>query len=52
MFGYGYPGYYGNQGCGYGYGENNGWIWIVLIIFIIFFLCWGNNSNRGNIGCC
>jgi len=46
MFGYGYPGYYGYQGCGYG-DNNNSWIWIVLIIFIIFFLCWGNNSNRG-----
>ena len=49
MYGYGYPGYYGYQG-GYAYGcnQNNNWIWIVLIIFIIFFLCWGNNPRGIN----
>ena len=49
MYGCGYPGY-GYYPGGYSDG-NNSWIWIVLIIFIIFFLCWGNNNNRGNIGC-
>ena len=45
MYGYGYPGYYGYQGgCGY----NNSWIWIVLVIFVIFFLCWGNNGRGIN----
>lgn len=47
---YGYGGFqpYGYQYCGYE-GQNNNWIWIVLIIFIVFFLCWGNNNR--SIGC-
>lgn len=49
MYGYGYGGDYG---CGYGgYGGFGGeWLWIVIIIFIIFFICgWGNNNR---CGCC
>ena len=39
MYGYGYP--------GYGYGGYGGeWLWIVIVVFIVFFLIWGN--NRGN----
>jgi len=44
MYGYG-PEY----GCGYG---GTGWLWIVLVIFIIFFIFCNNGSNRlGNRWC-
>ena len=41
---------YGNNCCGYGgygYGGNNEWIWIVLIIFIVFFILCNNRGNNG-----
>lgn len=28
--------------CGY---NNTSWVWVLVIVFIIFFLFWGNNGN-------
>lgn len=51
MYGYGWPvcGCQGNND-----GSNSSWLWIVIIVFVVFFLIWGNNSNSGqrNQGCC
>ena len=47
MYGYGYqPGYC----CPvYNDGNNFSWVWaIIIIVFIVFFLCWGSGSRRGN----
>lgn len=47
MYGYAYP-VYGYQNNNYGYG----FIWgILIVIFIIFLLFWGFNSQSGN-KCC
>ena len=50
MYGYGYgcQNYgYPNMGCCDN--NNSGWIWaIIIVIFIIFFLSWGNNWGPGN----
>ena len=48
-YGYGYPMYGYQGGCG-----NDGfssWWAIIIVIFVIFFVFCGNNSNRG-IGNC
>ena len=50
MLGYGYN--YGGYGYNYGgCGDNGQWIWIVLIIFILLFICC-NNRNHGNSSFC
>lgn len=36
-------GYYGS-GC-----NDNSWLWIVLVIFIVFFICCNNRNHGFNI---
>ena len=47
---YGYGGCCGGYG-GYGYGGGE-WILIVLVIFIVIFLCRNNDFHGNNQGCC
>lgn len=45
MYGYGYPMCCNNSGYNDGFGSS--WIWIIIILFILFFICGGFGYNRG-----
>ena len=45
MYGYGYPMCCNNSGYNDNFGAS--WIWIIIILFILFFVCGGFGYNRG-----